>query len=60
MDRGLSGPTEARLLTRIEDDAVLKLAAMFADKDGNPKELIRTNGRTITITIRPPTAAIWR
>lgn len=56
----LIGPSKASILCRIEDDRELKIAALFTTKDGVARELVRTNGRSITITIRAPTKAPWR
>ena len=60
MDCGLEGPIKANILTRIEDDAELKLRALFRAKDGSLKELIRTrNSRGFSITVKPATRQTW-
>lgn len=59
MADGLIGPIKASILCRIADDRELKIAALFTKPDGTPVELVRTKGRTFTITIKAPSKAPW-
>jgi hypothetical protein len=53
------GPIKVNILTRTDDDATLKIRALFKDADGRPKELLRTMGKKFTITIKPPGTQRW-
>lgn len=55
----MEGPLKVNVLTRMSDDATLKIRALFKDSRGETKELVRTFGSCFSITIKPPTKQRW-